>query len=229
MYRNPLDLRLLATGGAADTTAHVTELVLAGWTGSDRATLQQHIDELAKLGVKPPPSVPCFYRVGAGLITLADEIQVVGNDTSGEVEFVLFALPEGLYVGVGSDHTDRKAESYDIALSKQLCFKPIARDLWRFDEVAPHWNSLLLRSYSVQHGHRVLYQEGAVGAMLAPLQLIERYTGGGTLATGTVMFSGTLPAKSGVEGGEMFEIELIDPVRDRELAHSYSVRALPHV
>ena len=36
-----------------------------------------------------------------------------------------------LYVGVGSDHTDRKVETYNITASKQMCDKPIAPELWR--------------------------------------------------------------------------------------------------
>jgi hypothetical protein len=36
---------------------------------------------------------------------------VSGPDSSGEVEFVLLAKPDGLWVTLGSDHTDRKAET----------------------------------------------------------------------------------------------------------------------
>ena len=30
------------------------------------------------------------------------------------------------FVGLGSDHTDRKVESYSVTVSKQMCDKPIA-------------------------------------------------------------------------------------------------------
>ena len=33
-----------------------------------------------------------------------------------------------------------------VTLSKQLCQKPIAQDAWRYDEVKPHWEKLMLRS-----------------------------------------------------------------------------------
>ena len=48
---------------------------------------------------------------------------MLGPDTSGEVEPVVVALADGLWIGLGSDHTDRKAETMGIALSKQLCGK----------------------------------------------------------------------------------------------------------
>ncbi len=29
------------------------------------------------------------------------------------------------YLGIGSDHTDRKVETYNITVSKQMCDKPV--------------------------------------------------------------------------------------------------------
>ena len=31
-----------------------------------------------------------------------------------------------IFVGCGSDHTDRKVEAYSVTVSKQMCDKPIA-------------------------------------------------------------------------------------------------------
>jgi len=45
---------------------------------------------------------------------------------------VLVAESDTMYVGVGSDHTDRKVEAYGVTVSKQMCPKPIGRELWRF-------------------------------------------------------------------------------------------------
>ena len=64
---------------------------------------------------------------------------MLGEDTSGEVEVVLLAFADGLWVGLGSDHTDRAMEAHGVALAKQLCRKPMAAGLWRFDEVIAHW------------------------------------------------------------------------------------------
>ena len=35
--------------------------VLCGYTGRDQAAVRKHIDELAKEGVEPPPSVPILF------------------------------------------------------------------------------------------------------------------------------------------------------------------------
>src|SRR5258708_17004715 len=105
----------------------IPPLIVAGWTGGDKAAVEHHIAELAAIGVKRPRIVPCFYRVGANLLTTTGAVEVVGEDSSGEVEFVLVSAPEGLYVGVGSDHTDRKVEAYGVTVSKQTC--PATRSL----------------------------------------------------------------------------------------------------
>jgi len=197
----------------------VDELVIAGWTGRDEAALRNHIRELEELGVKPPKSTPIFYRVAADLLTTGNEIQVSGPDTSGEVEFVLLAKRDGLWVTVGSDHTDRKAETIGVSLSKQLCAKPIAKDAWRYDDVKDHWERLLLRSWADGE----LYQEGPVTAMRSPEDLLSRYP----LKAGWVMFCGTLAAKGGIRPAKVFRMELEDPVRSRKLAHEYRITVLP--
>ena len=196
------------------------ELVIAGWTGRDEAALRKHIKELEEIGVKPPKTTPIFYRVSANLLTMgASEIQVSGPDTSGEVEFVLLAKPDGLWVTVGSDHTDRKAETIGVSLSKQLCAKPIAKDAWHYDEVKPHWEKLVLRAWADGE----LYQEGAVTAMRSPEDLMGRYP----LKPGWAMFCGTLAAKGGIRPANVFRIELEDPLRKRKLVHEYRIDVLP--
>jgi hypothetical protein len=204
-----------------------TELVIAGWTGRDRAAIEHHIAELAVIGVKRPRTVPCFYRVGANLLTSAREVEVVGEDSSGEVEFVLVSAPEGLYVGVGSDHTDRKVEAYGVTVSKQMCPKPIGRELWPLSEIEGHWDRLVLRSHVTRNGKRRLYQEGPVSAMLSPGDLLGRLAdSGGKLSPGTAMFCGTLAVRGEIGGGERFEIELHDAAKNRSLSHEYATRSL---
>jgi|SoimicMinimDraft_16_1059744.scaffolds.fasta_scaffold00199_1 hypothetical protein len=204
----------------------IAQLVIAGWTGRDKASVEKHIAELAAIGVKRPRAVPVFYRVAASLLTTAREVEVVGSDSSGEVEFVLVSAPEGLYVGVGSDHTDRKVEAYGVTVSKQMCPKPLGHDLWPFSELDAHWDRLMLRSHVVRRGKRQLYQEGEVSRMLAPRDLLERFSGSTFLAPGTAMFCGTLAVRGEIGGGERFEIELHDPVSGRSLRHEYAVREL---
>ena len=203
------------------------ELVIAGWTGRDEAALRRHIKELEEIGVTPPKTTPIFYRVAASLFTHADAIQVSGPDSSGEVEFVLMRKADGLWVSVGSDHTDRKAETVGVSLSKQMCAKPVGARIWRYDELAPHWDRLILRSFARLGGARRLYQEGPVAGMRPPLELIGLYTEGGSLPQGSAMFCGTLAVHGGIAAADVFEMELEDPVLRRMIRHSYRIETLP--
>lgn len=197
----------------------VRELVIAGWTGRDEQALRKHVRELEDLGVKPPKTTPIFYRVSADLFCFSDEIQVSGPDTSGEVEFVLIKSDGELRVAVGSDHTDRKAETIGVTLSKQLCAKPVSPESWRYDDVEPHWERLVLRSWADGE----LYQEGSVASIRSPEDLMARYP----LKPGMAMFGGTLAALSGIRPAGRFTMELEDPVLKRKLRHEYTIRALP--
>ena len=211
----------------ASRRIEISRLVVAGWTGRDKAAVEHHIAELAAIGVKRPRSVPCFYRLGANLLTTARELEVVGGNSSGEVEFVLISAPDAIYVGVGSDHTDRKVEAYGVTVSKQMCPKPLGRELWSFAEVEGHWDRLVLRSHVTREGKRRLYQEGAVSRMLAPGELLARFPDSpGSLPPGAAMFCGTLAAQGEIGGGERFEIELHDPATNRSLKHEYATRSL---
>ena len=206
----------------------IKDLVIAGWTGRDTDALEKHIAELEAIGVPRPPTVPCFYRVSAALLTTSDVIQASGPDSSGEVEFVLYGSDQGMLIGVGSDHTDRRVETYDVTVSKQMCFKPVSASVWRLDDVLPHWDQLVLRSWAVVHGERRLYQEGPVTVMRAPDDLISRWMGGGeTLPAGAAMYCGTLAVHGGIAVAEKFELELSDPVLDRSIRHDYAIVDLP--
>ena len=214
----------LSGGGRERCDVAVHNLILAGWTGRDRAALEAHIAEMQQLGIPRPVSIPIYFRVSSSRLTHAEAIEVCGGDSSGEVEFVLVQANGALWIGAGSDHTDRKVESYGITVSKQMYDKPMPRELWNYAEVTDHWDALVLRAWA----DGALYQEAAVSAMLAPAELIAGYAGAqGKLEEGTVMFSGTIAAKGGVRPASNFRFELHDPVLGRTLRHEYSVRALP--
>jgi uncharacterized protein DUF2848 len=225
--RRILNLTLTSDANATCREVAIDDLVVAGWTGRDPAAVEKHIKELEALGVKRPASTPIFYRVSAARLTTDAEIEAVGETSGGEVEFVLLQHGGRMWVGAGSDHTDREVETYGVTVSKQMCDKPIAPQLWAFDEVAPHWDKLILRAYVTEGGARVLYQEGAVAAMLAPADLLTRHAKEARLADGTLMFCGTLAAKGGVRPTAQFAFELEDPVKQRKIAHAYVVRTLP--
>jgi hypothetical protein len=220
-----LPLLLHDKAGPTRRNVQIDQLVIAGWTGRDRAALEKHIAELEALGVKRPATTPIFYRASAARLTTDESIEALGEASSGEAEFVLLRHGDRLWVGAGSDHTDREVEKYGVSVSKQMCEKPIAQAFWAYDEIAPHWNKLMLRSYVSDT--RTLYQEGPVTAMLDPLPLIEQYCGKAGLDEGTLMFCGTLAAHGGVRPSDVFEFELDDPVLGRKIHHRYRVRNLP--
>ena len=214
-------------GGAVPLTLPIDQAVIAGWTGRDVVARDKHIAELEALGIARPATTPIYYRCSARRLTLEDAIEVCGNDTSGEVEFVLIGWQGRTFVGLGSDHTDRKVESYSVTVSKQMCDKPLASVLWELEDVRDHWDKLILRSHAVTKGKRELYQEGTLDAMLSIDELIKRGFEGGKFPDGCAMFGGTFAAKGGIRPADRFEYELEDPVLKRTIRHAYDVIVLP--
>jgi Protein of unknown function (DUF2848) len=207
----------------------IEHLIVAGWAGRNESAIEHHIEELAALGIPRPSSTPLYYRVSAQTLTQADHLVVLGSDSSGEIEPVVVAMADGLWIGIGSDHTDRKAEAQGIALSKQLCGKPVGSQLWAYADVEPHWDELQLRSWATINGDRVLYQESTMSALRTPRDLIRKHTGTDTLPAGALMFCGTPGAIGGIRPASRFEMELFDPVLERSLTHGYDIEVLPVV
>jgi hypothetical protein len=214
-------------GAPTPLTLAIDKAVIAGWTGRDPVARDKHIAELEAIGIARPASTPIYYRVSACRITTSDTIEVSGGDSSGEVEFVLIGWQGRIFVGCGSDHTDRKVEACSVTVSKQMCDKPIARELWELEDVIGHWDQMILRSHAVIDGARMVYQEGTLDAMLPVQELIARGFGGTGLPDGCAMFGGTFAAKGGIRPASRFEFELEDPVLKRSLRHAYDVIVLP--
>jgi hypothetical protein len=235
-----LALTVLAADGASrHARVEVRRLLLAGYTGRDREKVLAHVEELAALGVAPPERVPAVYVVAPDLLTTEPAITVRGRHTSGEAEFFLVPSPDGLLVGVGSDHTDRVHEAVDVTEAKARCPKPISQAVWRYEDVRDHWDRLRLRSWVTtalpstsdptrspepnRPGHR-LYQEGPLAALLGVDALLAELGAAGYDATpGHLMFGGTLPTIGGLIFGHHFEVELADPVLDRRLTCAYDI------
>jgi hypothetical protein len=206
----------------------IFELVIAGWTARDRQSLEGHIAELERLGVARPRQIPMFYRASASLLTTDATIQVLGHDSSGEVEPVILRLGGRTWLGVGSDHTDRRLERQGVSVAKQLCPKPLGSELWLLSDVQDHWDRLTIQSFAVNGSQRELYQQGALSLLRRPDELVTLFTGGrGELEPGTAMFCGTIPVRGELRSAERFEAELTDPVLQRSLKCAYNVRSLP--
>jgi hypothetical protein len=216
-----------ARGTTTPLTLAIDQAVIAGWTGRDPVARDKHIADLEAIGIARPATTPIYYRVSARRLTTEDSIEVCGNDSSGEVEFVLIGWQDRIFVGLGSDHTDRKVETYSVTVSKQMCDKPIAPVLWELEEVIDHWDRMILRAYACIKGKRELYQQGTLDAMLPVSELIARGFEGGKLPDGCAMFGGTFAAIGGIRPADRFEFELEDPVLKRTIRHGYDVITMP--
>lgn len=203
----------------------ITQVIVAGWTGRDRAAVDHHIEELAALGVAPPSTVPLYYRVSRGLLCQDATVQVLGPETSGEVEPLIIRSGGELWLGLGSDHTDRALETVSVAASKQVCPKPIADMLWPWGEVKDHLEQLILRCDIEENGQITRYQEG----ILASIRPLADLIAGADLGDGGAVLCGTLGAIGGVRPASAYQMALIDPVLDRSIALNYSVHVLPVV
>ncbi|MEQ8395468.1 DUF2848 domain-containing protein [Thalassobaculum sp.] len=206
-------------------TVAVENCVVAGWTGRDKAALDHHIEELAAIGVPGPSTVPLYYRVAVEQVLQRTSVQVLGGDSSGEVEPVLIATENGLLLTVGSDHTDRKVESYSIPVSKQMCPKVLATTAWPV-KLGSWMDRLTIESRALIDGQEVVYQSGTL-AMIRPLaELIDGYGG---LKPGTVMLCGTVPVVGGLRHADRFSMRLADPDTGAAVEHTYSIETLPVV
>lgn len=223
-----LDLTLVSRHGETAGRFPVRRLIIAGWTGRDRGAMEKHIQELEALGVKRPASTPVFYRVSCARLTTTSTIQASGGSSSGEVESILANIDGEIWVGTGSDHTDREVETYGVTVSKQMCDKPIAGTLWPLQEVNDHWDQLIIRSFATIDGNKLLYQEGTLETLLSANDLLDRFATehGAQLQPGDFMFGGTLPAIGGVRKAQGFEFKLFDPVLNRTISHKYDIEEL---
>src|SRR5271165_4412695 len=171
-------------------------VIVAGFTGRDRRIVEKHLEELAHEGVPAPAQVPAFYVLPPTAASQDGVVDVLHSGTSGEAEIALIDTGGRTYVTLASDHTDRLAERSDIGLSKQLCPKVFALTGWLQEEVADHWDSLVLRSWVDEGESRRLYQEGVAASLLAPGDLLSRLQFARTPST-FAMLCGTVAAIGG--------------------------------
>lgn len=199
----------------------IERVEIAGYTGRDTAAVHRYVAKLEQEGIPPPAAIPSVFKVGADRVVQHAEIQVIGPETCGEVEFVLLSTNDGVHVTVGSDHTDRALEQQSIPLSKQIVPKVVASEAWLLAEVADHWDRLILESW-VGEGLRP-YQQTSVDFFLEPNDILALVDA----APGTVVYGGTV---SSIQGGfdfdPVFRGRLTDPVLERSIQFTYRTRPL---
>lgn len=223
----PEALRFRVIGTDTELDVDAPRLIIAGYTGRNAAAVAAHIEELAAIGIPPPASVPAFFELDPGLVTTDPVVEIAGANTSGEVEPVLIRHAGRLYLGVGSDHTDRDLERTDIAASKAACPKPVGHEVVALpdDLTALDWDAISVES-SVDGD---AYQRGTLDALRTPADLLSRLTRAlGEIGGDLVIFAGTLPLLNGqFRPGHRWTLSL-QLNADSSLTHSYEVREKIH-
>lgn len=207
-------------------------MVNAGYAGKNQEEVRRHIQELAEKGISGPRSTPTLYPVVRTALATDSAIEVYGNKTCGEVEYVLLIVTEGeIYVGLGSDHTDRHLEESDIPRAKQICPNILSRTVWPLDEVEGHWDDLLLSARALERGKEILYQEGRLELLLNPAELIAFVKSNiqGPLDN-MIIFSGTIGMLTDdFVFAEKFCAQLIDEKLNRGLEIAYDIKPLDYL
>lgn len=201
----------------------LVKALAAGFTGRNRQAVKTHVDELAELGVAPPPSIPMLYPVMPTLVTTSSEIAVLGPDTTPEVEVAIVRVEGADYLTVASDHTDRLVEASSVARSKNACPKIVGSELWPVRDVLDHWDGLQLASRC--QGKTL--QEGLLVDLLPLPELLAFVDEIAPLVDGSLLLSGTVPTtdtppKSSVP----IELELRDAERGVSIRHAYTVHVM---
>ena len=220
--------RVEEKAGKREIDYEVKGAVLCGYTGRDQEAVRKHIDELAKEGVEPPPSVPTLYPKPPWGLTQKEAIQVEGRETSGEIEFFMLVDESSIYVGVASDHTDRELERIDIRKSKQVCPTILSKTLWNYEEIKATWDQIQVRSWAIKAGQKIIYQESTLGSILPPEDLIRLVQQNlNSRIDGIALFSGTPPLLAGeMVFADRFEGELLDTNFDRKISVGYDIDTL---
>ena len=209
----------------------LTQVILGGYSARDPAERQRHIDELRAIGIEPTASLPAFWRVSRHLVTTGEDIEVQGQQTSGEAEFALVAAGGRTWVTVASDQTDRELERVSIPRSKQLCPKVLGTDVVLLEDVRSVWDQIELTSDVSADGTTWIPYQRAKLADLAEPETLKRGSGiGDAPADGTILLSGTVPLVDGVTRFlPHFRAALVVPDSSLALRIAYRVDVLPEI
>lgn len=211
-------------------TATVTRLLNAGYAGRSQDDVAAHVAELAELGVPAPAVTPALYPVAPYLAQQVDTVAAQHSRTSGEAEWALVVDDTGeLLLTAACDHTDRALEAHGVAWSKNAGPDVLAAEAWPLSEVADRVDALTLRAWvSGEDGTEELIQDGTAGELLSPAYWAGVLRERGELVPGTVLVSGTIPMRHGVDQfAGRWRVALGDPATGREITLGYAVVPMP--
>ncbi|MFE7133280.1 DUF2848 family protein [Streptomyces sp. NPDC057638] len=116
-----------------------------------------------------------------------------------------------------------------MAWSKNAAPDVLARRAWRLADVEDRLDSLTLRAWVTgRDGQESLIQDGTLAELLTPGYWAGVLSERGELAPGTVLVSGTIPMREGVDQfADHWRVELADPVTGDAISLAYDVVPLP--
>jgi len=214
-------------GKIRDLDVVYDDLYAIGYAGRNIEKTKAHIKELEeRFGVPAPKLIPTVFQMSNMTLTKDRDIHFVSSDTCGEVEYIIITQGDKIYIGLGSDHTDRKLEGSSVPKAKQICPKPIAGDVWDYEDVKDHWDEIALTSYQTVDGKEVVYQDGGVKDILPVDTILEQLHKRIGPVTRSIIYSGTVPVKDGFVFGSNFRCEMKDPILKRSIAFAYNVHII---
>ncbi len=227
-----LALTLESKEGQRPLSFSFSKVVNAGFTGKNQKEVQHHLEELAAKGISVPSSTPTLYPVVPQAMSTENAMEVFGKETSGELEYVLLVVnKDEIYVGLGSDHTDRNLEELHIPRSKQICPNILGKTVWPLKEIEAHWDDLQMSCTVTKDGENTLYQRGALGLLLNPAELIafvEKQIR--EPLENIIIYSGTVKMETDdFVFADQFAAELRDGTLDRSLSFSYDIKPMDYM
>lgn len=219
-----LDVSIQAADGTSRPARFQTRRMYNfGSATRDPDTAVAHQEEVAKSGIHIAFDVPAprIYPIALHALTTDEALFVQTDRTSGEVEIVLH-MADRLYVGVGSDHTDRAMETVSIPGSKQACANHVASVFWPYEEMRDDWDQCVMRSWVDGR----LYQEVGVDAFIPPHDIIAllRERVDNVPERDFTVFCGTIVSVDKALGfGTQWKYEMEAPATGRSIGASYRV------
>jgi Protein of unknown function (DUF2848) len=226
-----LHLEVEGSAGRTPLAFPATRVYNLGFTIRDAAKMQAHLDEVEKEGVPRPhtDNPPIIFPISSWATITDSHVPVQYGKTSGEIEIVTLVWGAEVYVGVGSDHTDRALEAVDIPWSKQVTPNILAPVVWRWQDVAAHWDAVQMESFVTEGGQRKLFQKAGVAEFWTPIEMRDSLHGRIVPVTegGMVLFSGTVVSVDHqLSYAREWTIRMTDPVLGRTIEHTYHIIVL---
>lgn len=210
----------------------IGRVINLGYATRDPAFMEIHLAELRDQGIDAPRPAepPLLIPLTPAVLSTSSAIEVQTPTTSGEVEFVLGRTTDGdLVLGVGSDHTDRDLERYNIGWSKQVTANVVSTRFWLLDELSPDLDEIMMKCWTSADGLTwVPYQSAPAREFLAPANMLDicarkAGTTREALLDDTVVFSGTPHSEHGLGYLPYWRVTLEDTVHGRSLTRDYRV------